>query len=88
MEPALPALRKRFPHASDEERFLRYMIPESAVEDMLREEKARAERRHQQVCELGPVSKTLIDLLAKAASLRDVAEVSIQSGEISVRVQR
>jgi hypothetical protein len=37
---------------------------------------------------LGPVSKTLIDLLAKAASLRDVAEVSIQSGEISVRVQR
>ncbi len=88
MEPALPALRKRFPHASDEERFLRYMIPETAVEDMLREEKARAERRHQQVLELGPVSKTLIALLAKAASLRDVAEVSIQSGEISVRVQR
>ena len=88
MEPALPTLRKRYPQASDEERFLRYMIPESAVQDMLREKNARAERQQTQARELGPISQTLVTLMAKAASLRDVAEVSIQSGEIRIRVQR
>lgn len=88
MEPALPALRKRYPTASDEERFLRYMIPESAVEDMLSQQKARAERAAARQAEHGPVSSMLVNLLAKAASLKGVAEVSVQSGEISIRVIR
>ena len=41
-----------------------------------------------QARELGPISQTLVTLMAKSARLRDVAEVSIQSGEISIRVQR
>ena len=88
MEPALPALRKRHPNASDEERFLRYMIPESAVEDTVKEQQARAERAAARQAEHGPISSMLVNLLAKAASLKDVAEVSIRSGDISVRVMR
>lgn len=88
MEPALPGLRKRYPTASDEERFLRYMIPESAVKDMLNEQKARAERAAARHVVHGPISSKLVSLLAKAASLKDVAEVSVQSGEISIRITR
>jgi oxaloacetate decarboxylase alpha subunit len=88
MEPALPGLRKHFPNLTDEERFLRYMIPQSAVNDMLAEKKARAERGHQRQAEHGPISGMLVQLLAKAASLKDVAEVSVHSGDISIRVMR
>ncbi len=88
LEPALPGLRKRYPHASDEERFLRYMIPESAVEDMLRHQKALAERKAQRQAITGPVSDVLLTLLAKAAAMNDVAEVTLQSGDLRVRVVR
>jgi oxaloacetate decarboxylase alpha subunit len=88
MPPALPELRKRFPNASDEERFLRYMIPEAAVEDMLKHKgntKAHDIARRR---DYGPVSAALVQLLAKAATLNDVAEVNIQSGNMRLRVVR
>lgn len=88
MPPALPELRKRFPNASDEERFLRYMIPEAAVEDMLKHKgdtKAHDLARRR---DYGPVSAALVQLLAKAATLNDVAEVNIQSGNMRLRVVR
>ena len=56
--------------------------------DMLREKQARAARVHQRVAEHGPISAMLVQLLAKAASLTDVAEVSVQSGDIRIRVMR
>jgi oxaloacetate decarboxylase alpha subunit len=88
MPPALPELRKRFPNASDEERFLRYMIPEAAVEDMLLHKgdaKAQDTARRR---DYGPVSAALVQLLAKAATMNDVAEVNIQSGNMRLRVVR
>ena len=36
-EPAVAALRKKYPSASDDERLLRYMFAGSQVDDMLRE---------------------------------------------------
>ena len=88
MPPALPELRKRLPNASDEERFLRYMIPEAAVEDMLKHKgdaKAHDTARRR---DYGPVSAALVQLLAKAATMNDVAEVNIQSGNMRLRVVR
>lgn len=88
MAPALPELRKRYPHASDEERFLRYMIPEAAVEDMLREEQARKAGQAEFERDYGPVSGALVNLLSQAANMTDVAEVNIEAGNMRLRVQR
>ncbi|MEI7782770.1 MAG: carboxylase [Betaproteobacteria bacterium] len=88
MPPALPELRKRYPHASDEERFLRYMIPEAAVEDMLKRQgdaKAQDSARRR---DFGPISSALVQLMAKAASMSDVGEVDIRSGDLRLRVVR
>lgn len=88
MKPALPELRKRFHNASDEERFLRYMIPEAAVEDMLRHQRDAKAQDTARRRDFGPVSSSLVHLLAKAASMNDVAEVNIQSGNMRLRVVR
>ena len=42
-EPAVPVLRRTYPHASDDERLLRYMYAGSQVDDMLAAEPTRAE---------------------------------------------
>ena len=88
MPPALPELRKRFPNASDEERFLRYMIPEAAVEDMLKHKGAAKAQDTARRRDYGPVSTALVQLMAKAATMNDVAEVNIQSGNMRLRIVR
>ena len=43
LAPAVPALRRKFPHATDDERLLRYMYAGSQVDDMLAAHAAPAE---------------------------------------------
>ncbi len=86
-EPALPGLRRRHPGATDEELFLRYMLPESAVDNMLRnktivdldDDGSRVGRRG--------ITREVIALIDQAVRLNELGEVTLTKGEIKVRVR-
>ncbi len=87
LEPALPGLRTRYPGTPDEELFLRYMIPENAVEEMLKAQEATAVQWRDVGSRTGGVAQQLIELIAKAATLNDVGEIVIQKGSIGLRLK-
>lgn len=86
MDPILPELRKRFPGADDEELFLRYMIPERAVEDMLNQKNDT--NNDPEVPQTGQVDSALIQLLSRVASMSSAMEVEIETQAMRMRVTR
>jgi oxaloacetate decarboxylase alpha subunit len=76
MEPALPRLRKAHPNASPEELYLRFMIPDAAVQEML-QEKVRRNFEPERL-DLTPRGKSVITaLLRQAASLSKARSVDL-----------
>jgi len=70
LEPALPALRKKYPNLEDEERLLRYMYPGSQVDDMI---------GAGPMCTDYQFEKPIIQLLRELSARPAVARVHIQT---------
>src|SRR5690606_37970849 len=89
MEPAIPALRAAYPHAREEELFLRYMVPEQAVEEMLVRQRSMA--AHDSRASGGPLggsTKAIVEIITKMAQLHDALDVTVESGDVRLRVSK
>ncbi len=80
LEPALPALRRRYPEADDEELMLRHAFPEAVVEAMLAEppdetDYSRAARPHM----------SLIEAFARHSGLD---QISLQTADLKLDLRR
>ncbi|HWP86734.1 MAG TPA: hypothetical protein VNM70_02580, partial [Burkholderiales bacterium] len=75
--PAVDALRRKYPHASDDERLLRYMYAGSQVDDML----AAGTTRTDYVCE-EPAARLKREL-AKRAGPRHIV---VEKGDLKIEV--
>jgi len=84
-EPALPGLRRQYPHADDEELILRYLCPEKAVDETYRQ---RAHRMAvwATATESRTRLSTLFDLLATASQVGSGGEVVVNRGDMRLRV--
>ena len=71
LEPAVPALRKKYPNMSDEERLLRYLYAGSQVDDMLAGGPMKIEYYF---------DKPLVRLLKDLAKRRSAARIYIEKG--------
>jgi oxaloacetate decarboxylase alpha subunit len=87
VEPALPGLRRRYPHADDGELFLRYMLPEAAVDNMLRNKTTVDLTDDGSSFGRRRITSEVIALIDQAARFNEVGEVTITKGRLSVRVE-
>jgi oxaloacetate decarboxylase (Na+ extruding) subunit alpha len=73
--PAVPGLRRKYPHASDDERLLRFMLAGTQVDDMLA---------------AGPMETSysaaspIVDLVTKLAQRRKPGRVYIRKGDFEL----
>ena len=77
MPPAVPELRRKYPHVSDEERLLRYSFAGKQVDDMLAAGPTQTEYRFET-----PISR----LMSELAKRRRFKYVDIQKGDTSVHL--
>jgi oxaloacetate decarboxylase alpha subunit len=71
LEPVVPALRRKYPSLSDEERLLRYLYAGSQVDDMLASGPMRTEYLFEQ---------PIVRLLTELATRRTPARIYIEKG--------
>lgn len=76
--PAVDELRRKYPHASDDERLLRYMYAGAQVDDMLATGPARTEYQFE---------KPLVRLLRELAKRRDRRHIYIERGDVKIEIQ-
>jgi oxaloacetate decarboxylase alpha subunit len=74
LEPAVPALRRKYPNASDEERLLRFMFAGGQVDAMLA---ARADATRS-------AASPIVDLVAELARRRKPGRIHIRKGELEL----
>lgn len=74
-EPAVEALRRQYPNASDDERLLRYQLPETLVDDML-----AAQPSDLNFSPRAPV----VDLVRKLIERRKAGRVYIRKGGVEI----
>lgn len=79
LEPALPRLRQKYPHASDDERLLRFMFPGNDVQDMLAAGPLKTEYSLQQ-----PLDR----LLSAVAKRERVAHFAVSKGRETMSFTR
>ncbi len=77
LDPAVPGLRKKYPHISDEERLLRHLYAGSQVDDML----AAGAMRTQYFFD-----KPLVRLLQELAKRRIAGRVAISKGDLRLEL--
>ena len=77
LEPGLPALQRKYPRATDEERLLRYMYAGSQVDDMLAAGPARTEYTFE---------KPLVRLVRELARRRAHRHIRVERGDIRIEV--
>jgi oxaloacetate decarboxylase (Na+ extruding) subunit alpha len=77
LDPAVPALRKKYPNISDEERLLRHLYAGSQVDDML----AAGAMRTQYFFD-----KPLVRLLRELAARRNPGRISISKGDMRLEL--
>ncbi len=78
-DPGVRLLRRRYPHASDEERLLRYMYAGSQVDDMLAAGPTRTEYSFE---------KPLVRLVRELLRRREYRHMHLESGEIQININR
>lgn len=76
-EPALPSLRRTYPHASDDERLLRYMYAGSQVDDMLAAGPTCAEYTFE---------KPVIRLVRELVQRRQYRHISIREHDLRIDI--
>jgi oxaloacetate decarboxylase alpha subunit len=76
-EPGVPALRRKYPRATDEERLLRYMYAGSQVDDMLAAGPA---------CTEYTFEKPLVRLLRELARRRERRHIRFERGDIRIEI--
>ena len=76
-DPGVPLLRRRYPHACDEERLLRYMYAGSEVDDMLAAGPTRAEYSFE---------KPLVRLVRELARRSGYRRLHLESGEMRIDI--
>lgn len=79
LEPALPRLQRKYPHATDDERLLRFMFPGNDVENMLAAGPLKTEYSLQQ-----PLDR----LLAAVSKRERVAHFAVSKGSEAVSFSR
>jgi oxaloacetate decarboxylase alpha subunit len=79
-EPALPALRKRYPGASDDELLLRHSFDPAIVDAMLQNKPDYAA--------YGIAEKPILHLLREIATRPPVNRVAISKGDLSIELKR
>lgn len=77
LEPAVPALRKKYPGVSDEERLLRHLYAGSQVDDMLAAGPMQTEYYF---------DKPIVRLLRELANRRTLGHVSISKGSMRLEI--
>jgi oxaloacetate decarboxylase alpha subunit len=76
-EPGVQSLRRKYPHATDEERLLRYMYAGSQVDDMLAAGPARSEYVFE---------KPLVRLLRELTQRRAYSHICVERGDTRVEI--
>jgi oxaloacetate decarboxylase alpha subunit len=77
LAPAVEALRKRYPRASDEERLLRFQLPGTLVDDMLAAQPADMEFS---------ANAPVVDLVRKLVQRRKPGRVHVRKGDVEIRM--
>jgi oxaloacetate decarboxylase alpha subunit len=75
LPPAVPALRKRYPNASDDERLLRYMFAGAQVDEMLAAPPMET---------TWSASSPIVDLVKKLIERRKPGRIHIRKGEFEI----
>ena len=76
--PAVKALRKRYPDATDDERLLRFQLPGTLVDDMLAAQPADL---------AFSAGSTIVDLVTKLTQQRKPGRVYIRKGDFEIRMK-
>ena len=77
LEPAVAALRKRYPRASDDERLLRYQLPGTLVDDMLAAQPADLSFS---------ANSPVVDLVRKLVERRKPGRVHVRKGGVELSI--
>lgn len=85
-EPGLPDLRRRFGNCSDEELLLRYMCSPADLDDMVAN-KGHVDERWRRLGVTQRSGHVISDLLAAISARTDVAEVSVETSGMRLRVR-